>query len=56
VTAVDRIYEASTDLGVTWERIDPQERSPLLAYLADRQADEVYDDGYGNLYRWRAAD
>jgi hypothetical protein len=53
VTAVDRLYEHSDDLGATWQRIRPGERSPLLA---DRQADEAYDDGYGNLSRWRAAD
>jgi hypothetical protein len=53
---MDRLYEHSDDLGATWQRVYPGERSPLLAYLADRQADEAYDDGYGNLYRWKAAD
>ncbi len=45
--------EHSTDNGRTWQVVTPHDRSPLVAILAEMAPYEIYDDGMGNLYRWR---
>lgn len=46
------VYEHSGDLGRTWNTLDGvNPRSPIVAILADRIEGEIWDDGYGNLYR-----
>lgn len=47
------VFERSTDFGRTWTEIDPHLRSPLVAELAKLTEFEVFDDGFGDLYRWR---
>jgi photosystem II stability/assembly factor-like uncharacterized protein len=39
----------STNGGRTWNRIQISTRSPLAAVWFN--PDDIYDDGYGNLYR-----
>lgn len=48
-----RVVERSTNYGATWEPTTYHPRSPLAAILAGLDPYEVYDDGVGNLYRWR---
>lgn len=51
-----RRWERSTD-GRTWEQIDVSERSPLFLEMTRKyKPGEVYDDGYGNLYRYTEDD
>lgn len=46
-----KIWEHSDDARRTWRRIEPAPRS-VIANL-DIPEGHVWDDGFGNLYRWR---
>lgn len=45
------VYLRSKD-GGPWEEIHPGPRSIVAWQLEQIRSDEVYDDGYGNRYRW----
>ena len=44
----------STNAGRTWEPVEVKPRSVLVAALRDLRPGEVYDDVFGNLYRYEA--
>lgn len=56
MTGPARIVERSTDSGRTWRTIVPGSRSVVAHVLADSHPYEIYDDGTGNLFRWRPAE
>lgn len=55
-TTPARVVERSTDHGYSWAPTSYHDRSPLAAILAGLDPYETYDDGVGNLYRWRPAE
>lgn len=53
----DRVVEHSDDAGRTWQTVNIiNPNSIVVAEMAGRSEGEVFDDGWGNLYRWRLAD